>query len=76
MLPDGTDYTAAVHEIQQILADAMQQLTPDIPIETEYLLADRWYKNVDDQPTDEHGSIIPFRNYDDRMRDNKAKTAI
>jgi len=29
---------------------------------TEYLLADRWYKGLDDQPTDESGRIVPYQN--------------
>ena len=61
LIPDGTDYSAAVLQVQQILADAMQELTPDISINTEYLLADRWYKDVDEQPTDTAGRIIPYR---------------
>ena len=46
--------------MQHILADAMQQFFPDIPFVTEYLLADRWYKGLDDQPTDESGRIVPL----------------
>ena len=61
LIPDGSDYGAAVAQVQQILADAMQELTPDIPIGTEYLLADRWYKDAPDQATDEHGKLVPFR---------------
>ena len=59
---DGADYTAAVRQVQHILADAMQQFCPDIPFVTEYLLADRWYKGLDDQPTDESGRIVPYKN--------------
>ena len=62
LIPDGADYTAAVRQVQQILADAMQQFCPDIPFVTEYLLADRWYKGLDDQPTDESGRIVPYKN--------------
>ena len=62
LIPDGADYTAAVRQVQQILADAMQQFFPDIPFVTEYLLADRWYKGLDDQPTDESGRIVPYQN--------------
>ena len=60
LIPDGSDYTASVHDVQQILCDSMQELTPDIPIYCEYLLADRWVKDVDDQPTDVLGKIIPY----------------
>jgi len=31
LIPDGADYTAAVRQVQQILADAMQPFCPDIP---------------------------------------------
>ena len=58
----AADYTAAVRQVQHILADAMQQFFPDIPFVTEYLLADRWYKGLDDQPTDESGRIVPYKN--------------
>ena len=58
----GADSTAAVRQVQQILADARQPFCPDIPFVTEYLLADRWYKGLDDQPTDESGRIVPYNN--------------
>ena len=51
-----------VRQVQHILADAMQQSCPDIPFVTEYLLADRWYKGLDDQPTDESGRIVLYKN--------------
>jgi DNA polymerase I-like protein with 3'-5' exonuclease and polymerase domains len=60
LIPDGTDYQAATDQVQQILADAMKELCPDIPICTEYLLADRWYKDVDKQPKDAQGRMVPF----------------
>lgn len=60
LLPDGADYDAAVARVQQILADAMQELTPGVPIATEFLLADRWYKSVDEQPRDATGRIVPY----------------
>ena len=62
LIPEGADYTAAVRQVQQMMADAMQQFCPDIPFVTEYLLADRWYKGLDDQPTDESGRIVPYKN--------------
>ena len=62
LIPDGADYTAAVRQAQHMMADAMQQFCPDIPFVTEYLLADRWYKGLDDQPTDESGRIVPYKN--------------
>ena len=61
LIPDGSDYDAAVEQVQQILADAMQELTPHIPICTEYLVADRWYKSVEEQPRDSTGRILPYR---------------
>ena len=48
-----------VRQVQQILSDARQPFCPDIPFVTEYLLADRWYKCLDDQPIDESGRIVP-----------------
>ena len=42
------------------ISDAMQEFCPDIPVETEFLLADRWYKGVDDQPCDAAGRIVPY----------------
>ena len=47
---DGVDYDAAVQQVQQILDDSMQELCPDILKKTEHLLAERWYKDVDEQP--------------------------
>jgi hypothetical protein len=58
---DGIDYDQEVQRVQDILREAMQELTPDIPISTEFLLADRWYKDVDEQPRDASGRIIPYR---------------
>ena len=58
----AADSTATVRQVQHILADAMPQFCPDIPFVTEYLLADRWYKGLDDQPTDESGRIVPYKN--------------
>jgi hypothetical protein len=55
LIPDGSDYGAAIAQVQQILADAMQELTPGVPIATEYLLADRWYKDAPEQPEDAAG---------------------
>jgi len=61
LIPDGVDYDSAVARVQQILQESMQELTPSIPIKTEYLLADRWYKDVDQQPRDDAGRIMPYR---------------
>ena len=46
-----------------MMADAMQQFCPDIPFVREYLLADRWYKGLDDQPTDESWRIVPYQKH-------------
>ena len=60
-IPAGADYDLAVEQVDRILCDAMQQICPDIPIKTESLLADRWYKDVDEQPIDSSGQIVPYR---------------
>jgi hypothetical protein len=60
LIPDGAEYDRAVEQVQQILACAMAELTPGVPIATEYLLADRWYKSVDEQPRDATGRIVPY----------------
>ena len=48
--------------LQPAVVRQVQQFFPDIPFVTEYLLADRWYKGLDDQPTDESGRIVPYKN--------------
>jgi DNA polymerase I-like protein with 3'-5' exonuclease and polymerase domains len=63
LIPDGADYTETVEQVQQILVAAMCELTPDVPICTEFLLADRWYKDVDEQPIGVLGNIVPFSKY-------------
>ena len=60
LIRDNTDYGNAIAQIEQILADSMREFTPDIPINTEYLLADRWYKDAAEQPIDTSGRIIPY----------------
>ena len=60
LIPDGSDYTKAVERVEQILVNAMQELCPDIPICAEYLLGDRWYKDVKEQSRNEQCRIIPF----------------
>ena len=62
LFPDGADYTAVVRQVQHILTAAMQSFCPDVPFVTEYLLADRWYKGLDDQPIDESGRSVPYKN--------------
>lgn len=59
-IPAGADYQAAVDQVQAILIKSMQELTPDIPIACEYLLADRWYKDAPEQPRDPQGRLLPY----------------
>lgn len=61
LIPDGADFDMAVMQVEQILCEAMQEFTPDIPIATECLLADRWYKDAPEQPRDVEERIIPYR---------------
>ena len=60
LIPYGCNHAEAVAQVQEILTDAMQELCPDIPIATEFLVADRWYKDVT-QPYDEQGRICVYR---------------
>lgn len=60
-LPVQCDHELHCNQIQQILIDSMREVTPSIPIECEWLLADRWYKGVDANERDEHGRLIPYR---------------
>lgn len=60
LIPKDSDYDFHVARVQQILHDAMAEFTPDVEAETEFLLADRWYKNVDEQPRDREGHILPY----------------
>jgi len=64
-IPAGADYDLAVEKVDRILCDAMQQICPNIPIKTESLLADRWYKDEDEQPIGKLGNIVPFSKYRD-----------
>ncbi len=48
--------------LQPAVVRQVQQFFLDIPFVTEYLLADRWYKGLDDQPTNETGRIVPYKN--------------
>jgi hypothetical protein len=60
LIPDGADYARSVARIEQILVNSMREFTPDIPISTEHLLADRWYKDAAEQPLGTSGQIIPY----------------
>lgn len=59
LIPDGTDYTAATEQVQRILEEAMHEFCPAIPIATEFLLADRWYKDAE-QPRSPQGKLLPY----------------
>ena len=59
-IPKDCDLNDAVEEVQRIMCESMQEFTPDVPIQTSSLLADRWYKDVDDQPVDTAGRIVPY----------------
>ena len=59
-IPEDCDLTAAVEDVQRIMRESMEVFTPDVPIETSGLLADRWYKDVDANEYDDQGNIIPF----------------
>jgi DNA polymerase I-like protein with 3'-5' exonuclease and polymerase domains len=45
-LPIDSDHTAQAKHVEHICCHAMQQLVGDIPIECEYALAGRWYKQA------------------------------
>lgn len=61
LIREGGPYDAPIAHIQQILADSMREVVPDVPIETEFLLGDRWYKDSPQQPRDSAGRIVPYR---------------
>lgn len=46
-LPSTADHTESARQIEQILCEAMGELTGDVPIACEYALADRWSKNAE-----------------------------
>ena len=59
-IPKDCDLTAAVEDVQRIMRESMQEFTPDVPIETSALLADRWYKDIEANEYDDQGNIVPF----------------
>jgi len=61
LIPDGADYDKVIARIAEDLSDAMKEFTPDIPVEATSFLADRWYKDVDEQPRDSRGRTRPFQ---------------
>lgn len=46
-LPVTADHTELARQVEQILCEAMGELTGDVPIACEYALADRWSKNAE-----------------------------
>jgi DNA polymerase I-like protein with 3'-5' exonuclease and polymerase domains len=59
-LPAEADHTAQAKQVERICCQAMQQLVGDIPIECEYGLADRWYKQAT-AVWDAEGRLIPWQ---------------
>ena len=74
LIPDGCDYSKAVDHVQQILCDAMQELCPDIPVCTEFLLADRWYKDVQGPQRNNNGDVVPFSKENEQLFDERGLT--
>ena len=59
-LPIDSDHTAQAKHVEHICCYAMQQLVGDIPIECEYALASRWYKQAA-AVRDAVGKLIPWQ---------------
>lgn len=59
-IPKEWDLDQAYQHVEQILCEAMRQLTPDIPITCEGLIADRWYKGMDGNHRDAQGRLVPY----------------
>jgi hypothetical protein len=45
-VPFDADHTTIANDVERICCSAMQQLVGDVPVECEYSLSDRWYKNA------------------------------
>jgi phage N-6-adenine-methyltransferase len=56
-LPIGCDYAAEAARIDEICCCTMGELTFGVPVETEYVLADRWSKNAT-QVRDSAGQLL------------------
>ena len=56
-LPEGSNYTAAAQQVDQILCQSMQQLTGTVPIETDYQLGYRWSKKAQ-RVVDDHERLL------------------
>jgi DNA polymerase I-like protein with 3'-5' exonuclease and polymerase domains len=59
-LPADADHTAQAGHVEHICCQAMQQLVGTIPVECEYALAERWYKQAT-AVRDPDGKLIPWQ---------------
>ena len=59
-LPADADHTVLADHVEQICCRAMQQLVGTIPIECEYTLVDRWYKQATAVWSPE-GKLLPWK---------------
>jgi DNA polymerase I-like protein with 3'-5' exonuclease and polymerase domains len=59
-LPAEANHTAQAEQIERICCQAMQQLVGDIPIQCEYALIDRWYKQAE-TVRDSNGNLIAWQ---------------
>jgi DNA polymerase I-like protein with 3'-5' exonuclease and polymerase domains len=59
-LPADADHTAQARHIERICCGSMQQLVGSIPVECEYALAERWYKQAA-AVWDADGKLIPWQ---------------
>lgn len=59
-IPFACDYENAIIQVQQVMIEAMEELTPKVPAATESILADCWTKSADAQPLDAKGRITPL----------------
>jgi len=59
-LPADADHTSQAKHVEHICCQAMRQLVGDIPIECEYVLTDRWYKQAE-PVRDLEGRLVLWR---------------
>lgn len=57
-IPKDADFTAEAESIDRILCESMETLTGDIPIECEFSLANRWFKQA--EAVFENGRLTPW----------------
>ncbi len=51
------------HETRdRVLKEALAELAAAVPGPRYHQAADRWYKGLEDQPIDESGRIVPYKN--------------